>query len=107
MIRSFLAVTALLPLAMPLAAYGSVNDFTVSLFSTTYDLSGGESCIPVLTTTERTVARFLDFDQNHGIIRSIPTQYNGQDNNLRIISVKNEKNKNWNCATYTTGGGGW
>ena len=64
-----------------------VNDFTFDSFDATYALSQDSSKRSMLHTTETLVAVFPDFDQNRGIIRSIPTDYDGHSTHITVKSV--------------------
>jgi len=64
-----------------------VNDFTFYSFDATYALSQDSSKRSMLHTTETLVAVFPDFDQNRGIIRSIPTDYDGHSTHITVKSV--------------------
>lgn len=64
-----------------------VNDFTFDSFDATYALSQDSSKRSLLHTTETLVAVFPDFDQNRGIIRSIPTDYDGHSTHITVKSV--------------------
>jgi len=64
-----------------------VNDFTFDSFDATYALSQDSSKRSMLHTTETLAAEFPDFDQNRGIIRSIPTDYDGHSTHITVKSV--------------------
>ena len=64
-----------------------VDDFTYDSFEADYWLGrdpGGQS---ELFTTETIVARFPDFDQNKGIVRSIPKADSGIAHGTQVVSV--------------------
>ena len=54
-----------------------VQNFTFASYEADYYLSLAEDRTSRLTTVETFVAEFPDFDQNRGIIRSIPLDYDG------------------------------
>lgn len=62
-------------------------DFSITSFHAEYLLSRGEDGAAELSTTETIVARFPERDQNHGIVRTIPTRYDGVRTSPRILSV--------------------
>jgi uncharacterized membrane protein YgcG len=64
-----------------------VNDFTFDSFDARYALSQDSSKRSMLHTTETLVAEFPSFDQNRGIIRSIPTDYDGHSTHITVTSV--------------------
>ena len=63
--------------ARPAAVPASVQDFTYDSFEADYYLVRGAGGKSHLFTTETIVARFPDFDQNRGIVRSIPKADSG------------------------------
>ncbi|GAB3131837.1 DUF2207 domain-containing protein [Marisediminicola antarctica] len=78
------AVAALGPAGGPAGAASSsarsatgVQDFTFTSYEADYYLSRAEDRTSRLTTVETFVAEFPEFDQNRGIIRSIPLDYDG------------------------------
>jgi len=64
-----------------------VNDFTFDSFDASYALSQDSSKRSMLHTTETLVAVFPDYDQNRGIIREIPTDYDGHSTHITVKSV--------------------
>lgn len=64
-----------------------VDDFTFDSFDAVYELSRDADGRSVLETTETLVAVFPDFDQNRGIRRAIPLDYDGHPTDLAIESV--------------------
>jgi uncharacterized membrane protein YgcG len=64
-----------------------VNDFTFDSFDASYALSQDSSKRSMLHTVETLVAVFPDYDQNRGIIRSIPTDYDGHSTHITVKSV--------------------
>jgi uncharacterized membrane protein YgcG len=64
-----------------------VNDFTFDSFNASYALSRDPSKRSLLHTNETLVAEFPDYDQNRGIIRSIPTDYDGHSTHITVTSV--------------------
>lgn len=69
----------------------NTNNFVINSFTADYYLDRTEKNIPIMQVKERIVATFPDYNQNHGILRAIPTEYKGQNLNLEIISIKNER----------------
>ncbi len=88
--------------ASPSTAVGSVqasapgslragtDDFTFDSWRSEFRLGLTDDGHSSLTTTETIVARFPDFDQNHGIRRAIPTHYDGHPTGLTLVSVTDE-----------------
>ncbi len=69
------------------AVPADVDDFTFASFDAVYELGRDEARRSVLTTTETLVAVFPEFDQNRGIRRAIPLDYQGHPTDLRVESV--------------------
>ena len=67
-----------------------VQDFSFDSFSADYYLTRDAQKTPLLKVDEVLVARFPDFDQNHGIQRAIPQRYQGHTLSLKISSVTDE-----------------
>ncbi|CAN5314823.1 DUF2207 domain-containing protein [soil metagenome] len=82
-----IAAAVLLPAG---AASADTSDFTFDSFSADYTLSRADDGTARLAVVETLVARFPDFDQNRGIIRAIPDDYDGVDLNTRVGSVTDE-----------------
>ena len=70
-----------------------VNDFTFDSFDASYALSQDSSRRSMLHTNEKLVAEFPSFDQNRGIIRSIPTGYDGHSTHITVKSVTDGSGK--------------
>lgn len=73
-------------LAVP-AAHADANDFSYASWDARYDLGRDASGRATLAVTETLVADFPEFDQNHGIIRGLPTWYDGAPLGLHIVSI--------------------
>ncbi|TFD04398.1 DUF2207 domain-containing protein [Cryobacterium sinapicolor] len=82
-----LAVTAALALGMPLAASADTGDFTFTSFEADYYLSRDDAGHSTLRTVETFVAQFPNFDQNRGMVRVLPTDYDGVPLNTTVESV--------------------
>lgn len=78
----------------------NLNNFTLSLFAADYFLDKNEQGIGVMTVNELIVAEFPDFDQNHGIERSIPQTYGDFDLNLKVESVTDANDTPYQYTTY-------
>ncbi|RLK52756.1 DUF2207 domain-containing protein [Microbacterium telephonicum] len=83
-----LAFAASVLLASPAAA--DVDDFTFDRMEADYTLERAADGSSRMTVVETLVARFPDTDQNRGIRRLIPVEYNGQPMNPEIVSVTDE-----------------
>lgn len=67
----------------------NTNNFKISSFDVSYELSKDENGRSVLETTEVITARFPSYDQNHGLIRAIPKEFDGHTTDVKINSVTN------------------
>jgi len=75
----------------PVAAVpADVDDFTFASFDAVFELSRDANKRSVLVTTETLVAVFPEFDQNRGIRRAIPVDYDGHPTDIRVESVTDE-----------------
>lgn len=77
-------------LAVPIAAHADTSDFTFDSFHADYTLTRAVDGTSELAVVETLVAVFPDFDQNRGIIRAIPNDYDGVDLNTEVSSVVDE-----------------
>ncbi|MCU1578865.1 MAG: hypothetical protein JWP19_1069 [Rhodoglobus sp.] len=82
------AAAVLLPAA---AAVADTSDFTFDSFDADYTITRADDGTSHLDVVETIVARFPDFDQNRGIIRAIPSDYDGVDLGTVVNSVTDEK----------------
>jgi uncharacterized membrane protein YgcG len=67
-----------------------VNDFTINSFDVDYHLARDDNGRSTLKTIERITAVFPSYDQNHGLERSLPAEYDGHTTNLSVESVTDE-----------------
>lgn len=72
-------------------AHASVDDFYFTSFAGEYTLTRNSQRISHLNVVEHLVAQFPNTNQNHGILRYLPTKYEGHDLNLQIRSVSDDK----------------
>jgi uncharacterized membrane protein YgcG len=90
----FAALAAVLGLggAVVLSAPASagVEDFTFDSFTADYYLDVDDQGHSTLTTVETLVARFPDFNQNQGVLRNLPEDYQGHPTDLQVESVVDE-----------------
>lgn len=70
-----------------------VDDFSFERLEVDYYLTQDAEGHSILTTEEHFVALFPDFDQNRGIRRLLPTQFNGWPTNIQVLSVTDEQGK--------------
>lgn len=67
-----------------------LNNFYISDYEVDIYLSRDAENHSKITTVEKIVAVFPDFDQNRGITRDFVKGYNGHDTELTLISVTDE-----------------
>ncbi|MEO8095588.1 MAG: DUF2207 domain-containing protein, partial [Pseudolysinimonas sp.] len=75
------------------------QDFTFDSFDGVYELSRDGSNRSLLRVTETLVAVFPDFDQNHGILRAIPTTYDGHPTQIHVDSTTDENGQSYPLST--------
>lgn len=73
--------------AVPAPAHADVDDFRFDSFDARMHLSRADDGHAELTVTETLVARFPDEDQNRGIVRAIPDDYDGVPLHTRVTAV--------------------
>jgi len=83
-------VFALTMLGAAAPAHAGVDDFTFESFSADYYLGVDDAGRSTLTTVETFVAIFPDIDQNHGMRRAIPGDYQGVPTDVAVQSVTDE-----------------
>lgn len=79
---------------------GSLDDFSITSFTADYYLTRDQGRVPELKVTEKIVAQFPDFDQNHGILRAIPATYKNHGLEVQVTGVKNAAGNAWNYSSY-------
>jgi uncharacterized membrane protein YgcG len=85
-------------------AQAGVDDFTFDSMSVTYELSRTSSGEAEMRVVETLVAQFPDTDQNHGIIRAIPTSSHDRPINLDLVGVTDGEGNARDFTTNETGG---
>ncbi len=78
----------------------SLQDFTISSFSSDYYLSKNSKGISELAVTELITADFENINTNHGILRALPMEYKDLNLNLKINQVVNETTGSTSYSTY-------
>lgn len=84
-------------------AAADTNDFQFSSFEADYYINKDSENRSTMTVKERLVAEFPGFDQNHGIERAIPKNYDGHPINLNIQAVTNDQDTPLNYTTHSSG----
>ncbi|MFV0433562.1 MAG: DUF2207 domain-containing protein [Leucobacter sp.] len=85
-------------------ARADVNDFGYESWHAEYTIDTDESGRATARVTETLVARFPDFDQNRGIVRGIPIDYEGASTDPRDFSVTDENGAPVSFWTEREGG---
>ena len=67
-----------------------VNDFRITQFEADYYLGKDKDGRSTLRTVEKITADFPQTDQNHGIERALPKEYDGHSTQLSVESVTDE-----------------
>ncbi|MBF4463187.1 MULTISPECIES: DUF2207 family protein [unclassified Rathayibacter] len=81
-----------------------VDDFRFSEYSADFVLERDAEGRSLLTTTETFVAEFPQSDQNHGIRRAIPLDFQGYPTDVRLVSVTDGGGTPRAVDTETDGG---
>lgn len=90
----------------PVSARQDTSDFTFDSWHSDFELGLDAEGRSTLTTTETIVARFPDFDQNHGLLRAIPTHYDGHPTDITIERVTDQTGTPRSYETDSNGDGG-
>lgn len=91
-------------LAVPTAAHADNSDFTFDSFHADYTLTRLDDGTSHLEVVETLVAVFPDFDQNKGVVRAIPNDYDGVDLRTEVSSVVDENGSPVAYEVYGDGG---
>jgi uncharacterized membrane protein YgcG len=97
-------VLAVIPLTVSDASAQDTNNFRITSFDIQYDLSKDDSRRSILKTTETITAEFPNYDQNHGLVRTLPTHYKDHPVSLDIVSVTNGEGKNLDYSIESING---
>ena len=95
-------LAAAAPGVAPSIVSADTADFTFDSFHSEFELALTDDGHSRLTTTETIVARFPETDQNRGILRAIPTHYDGHPTDLELVSVTDENGRQRDVDTETT-----
>ena len=86
------------------AVPADTSDFSFALYAGEYYLDRDTAGHSTLRTVETFVAEFPDFDQNRGIIRAIPNDYDGVPLNTTVESVTDSEGAPVYFESTDTGG---
>lgn len=103
--RIILALIAVLFITLiPTQTHADVNDFKFESLNATYRLSKDGEGRAIANVTETFVADFTIPNQNHGIERALPENYDSHPLDIKIVSVTNGVGNRMNYSTYTSNG---
>lgn len=89
--------------ASPAAAQNS-QDFVIDKFEADYYLSRAKDKSSTLRVEEKIVALFPGTNQNHGILRALPLEYQNHTLSLKVEAVKKDDGSPWPYTTYKEAG---
>lgn len=73
----------------------NTQDFIIKSFTADYYLSRTSDQSAALKVEEEIVAEFPSYDQNHGILRSIPKTYKDHTLSLKVLSITDQNGQKW------------
>ncbi len=85
-------------LAKVSAQTSSLQNLTIESFTADYYLDKNAQNTSTLHTVENIVAKFPDYDQNHGILRALPETYLGHTTSLALDSVTDSNGRPLNYS---------
>lgn len=100
------AAYAMAPATAPSALASSTADFSFDSWHSDFTLGLDTDGRSVLTTVETITARFPDTDQNYGILRAIPTDYQGHPTDISIVSITDENGRPRSYSSETSSDNG-
>ena len=95
-VLAVLAIALSGPLLAASSAAADTNDFTITSFDVDYYLARDSDGRSTLRTVETIVAQFPDYPQNHGLLRDLVDDYEGQPTNISIESITDAAGNRWN-----------
>lgn len=98
------AAPTLAPAAVHSSVSADVDDFSYASWDASYELGLDDEGRARLHVTETLVARFPESDQNKGIVRGLPTSYEGARIDTQILSVTDENGADVPYETETDDG---
>lgn len=85
-----IGAAAILGLGIAAPAAADVSDFSYDSWEVEYRIDVDEEGRAVARVTETLTARFPDFDQNRGLVRGLPVDYEGSSTDPRDFTVTDE-----------------
>ena len=101
----FVAVSLVVTgLCAPRASAANTQAFAIESFTADYYLSKDNEDRSRMNVREVIVAEFPQIDQNHGIERAVPQDYDNHTVSLNVTSVKKSDGSKWNYSTSSSNG---
>jgi hypothetical protein len=94
-VLAVLAIAVSGPLFAASSAAADTDDFTITSFAADYYLARDADGRSTLRTVETIVAQFPDYAQNHGLLRDLVDDYQGQPTDISIESITDETGRPW------------
>jgi len=94
-ILAVLAISMSIPIIGASSAAADTNAFTITSFEADYYLARDTDGRSTLRTVETIVAQFPNFAQNHGLLRDLVDDYQGQPTNISIESITDAAGHPW------------
>lgn len=82
----------------------SSQNFRITDFTADYYIGRTEQKVPTMEVNELIMAEFPSYNQNHGILRAIPTSYKGQPLDIKITSITNAEGEPYPYSTSNENG---
>jgi len=102
LVLGLLLLVGLVGAALP--AHASTQDFTIRSFVADYYVSRAADGVSEMRVREHIVAKFPQYDQNHGILRAIPESYENHSLELNVTGVHREDGSEWQYKTENSNG---
>lgn len=102
--RLFLLLPLLAAFVIAPTAQADVNSFSILSFTADYYLNQADDGSSTMRVQEQIVANFPDVDQNHGIERALPNDYDGHPIDLKVESVRDDSGKDLHYQTNQDSG---
>lgn len=90
---ALLGIGAAVATAPAPAAHAGTEDFSYDSWQVEYEVGTDEDGRAIAHVTETLTARFPDFDQNRGLVRGLPIDYQGASTDPRDFSVSDAAGK--------------
>lgn len=85
-------------------ARAGTDDFEIISFDATYTLSHDQDKVAEMLVSEKIVADFPEFDQNHGILRAIPEDYKDHSLEVTVTGVTDGQGNKYDYESSSDNG---